>query len=241
MARCALSISDTPPPEIVPPKPYERKFPFLQRIFKVLFSPREDMEDVALAPSYGEVFMILAVMMFAALILIAFVFSKIQFVGLSLSPAFWGIMIFAMVIGVVFAYGLIVAVWLIVSVIVKFACNRGSDWDLKSAASITGYTFLVDIILGFISAAVFGFFIPPIPIDVANPELTQQTIANLTLQLNWLRICWLPASFLGIVWKSHLGGLGANFGTRGKCSKKMGFAVFFCINLVGLLIAYILS
>lgn len=244
MVRYPLSVSEMPPPpplETVPPKPYERKLPFLKRLFKVLFSPREGMEDVALAPSYDEVFMILAIMMSAALMLLALVFSKIQFVGVSLSIAFWSIIIFVMVVSVVFAYGLVVAVWLIVSVIVKFACDRGSGWDLKSAASITGYTFLVDTILGFISAAVFGFFIPPIPIDVANFELTRQTIADLMLQLNWLRICWLPVSFLGIAWKSHLGGLGANFGTRGKCSRKLGFTVFFCINLVGLLISYILS
>lgn len=198
------------------------------------------MEDVALAPSYGEVLKILAVMLSAALITMAFVFSKIQFVGLSLSPAFWGIIFFAVVMVVVFTYGLFVGVWLIVSVIVKFACDRGSGWDLKSAASITGYTFLVDIILGFISVAVYGFFIPPISIDVANLELTRQTIADLRSQLSWLRICWLPVSFLGIAWRSHLGGLGASFGTRGKCSRKLGFAVFFCINLVGLLISYIL-
>jgi len=93
---------------------------------------------------------------------------------------------------------LFIAVWLIIPVIVKFACDRGGGWDLKSAASITGYTFLVDTILGFISAVVFGFFIPTIPVDVANPELTRQTIANLTSQLNWFRLCWLPVSLLGI-------------------------------------------
>jgi len=234
-----LGISETPPqsPEIALPKPYERKLSFLQRIFKVLFSPREGMEDVALAPSYGEVFRIIAIQVFVALIFLALIFSKIQFVGLNLPPAFWAILMFAVVIAVIFTYGLIVAVWLIISVIVKFACNKGSGWDLKSAASITGYTFLVDTIVGFASLATFWFFIPLIKIDVTNLELARQFIANLRAQLNWLWLCWLPVSILGIVWKSYLGGLGANFGTSGKCPIKLGFAVFSCIGLVGLLIS----
>jgi len=98
MVRYTLSISEKPPFDTVPSKPYERGFSFLQRLFKVLFTPMEGMEDVALAPSYGEVFMILVVMMFAALVLIALVFSKIQFVGLSLPSAFWGIIVFAIAI-----------------------------------------------------------------------------------------------------------------------------------------------
>ena len=113
-----------PPPEATSQKPYERKFSFPQRIFKVLVSPREGMEDVALAPSYGEVFGILAIQMFASFVIIALVFSKIQFVGVP--PTVWIILTFASAIGVVFAYGFLVAIWLIESAIVKFACNKVS-------------------------------------------------------------------------------------------------------------------
>jgi len=240
-----LSASEAPPtsqppqPEATSQKPYERKFSFLQRVFKVLVSPREGMEDVALAPSYGEVFWILAIQMFASLVIIALIFSKIHFVGVS--PAVWAILTFALAIGVVFAYGFLVAIWLIESVIVKFACNKGSGWNLKTAASITGYTCLVDILLSIISMIVSWIFIPSIVIDVKNLELTQQTIAALKTQLNWLWLCLLPVSLFGIIWKSHLGGLGANFGTERKCPQKLGFVVFFCIGLVGLLISIISS
>ena len=189
VVNCTLSTSEAPPtpqppqPEATSQKPYERKFSFLQRIFKVLVSPREGMEDVALAPSYGEVFGILAIQMFASLVIIALVFSKIQFVG------------------------------------------------VPPAASITGYTYLVNILLSIISMIVSWHFIPLIVIDVKNLELTQQ--------LNWLWLCLLPAFLLGIAWKSYLGGLGANFGTGGKCPQKLGFTVFFYIGLVGLLISVI--
>lgn len=226
-----------PPPEATSQKPYERKFSFPQRIFKVLVSPREGKEDVALAPSYGEVFGILAIQMFASFVIIALVFSKIQFVGVP--PTVWIILTFASAIGVVFAYGFLVAIWLIESAIVKFACNKVSGWDLKTAASITGYTYLVNILLSIISMIVFWHFIPSIVIDVKNLELTQQTIATLKAQLNWLWLCLLPVSLFGIIWKSHLGGLGVNFGTGGKRPQKLGFTVFFCIGLVGLLISVI--
>lgn len=248
MVRYTLGVSETssapkplPPPETFSQKSYERRFSFLQRLFKVLFSPKEGMEDVALAPSYGEIFGILVIQMIVMLMVIALAFSKIQFMGLSFLPAFWSILMFAIVIAVVFAYGLLIAIWLIESVIVKFACSRGSSWDLKPAASITGYTFLVDIVLSIVGAAVLWPFIPWITIDITNLELAQQTIAALRSQLNWLRLCQLPFSFLGIAWKSYLGGLGANFGTGGRCSRKLGFAVFFCLGLVSLPISYIMQ
>lgn len=67
-----LDISEAPPPlpETVPPKSYERKFSFLQRLFKVLSSPEEGMKDVALAPYYCEIFGILAIKVFVLLLLV---------------------------------------------------------------------------------------------------------------------------------------------------------------------------
>ncbi|MEM3797947.1 MAG: hypothetical protein QXY74_05875 [Candidatus Bathyarchaeia archaeon] len=55
------SASQPPPLGIVPLGPYVRRFSFSQRLFKVLFSPKGCMEDVALTPSIGEVFGILAI------------------------------------------------------------------------------------------------------------------------------------------------------------------------------------
>ena len=160
-----MSASETPltaqppQPEAASQKPYEGKFSFLQRIFKVLVSPREGIEDVALAPSYDEAFGILAIQIFVSL----------------------------------------VAIWLIESVIVKFACNKGSGWDLKTAASITGYTYLVDMLLSIITTVVSWPFIPSMVIDIKNLGLTQQTIAALKTQLTWLWLWLLPVSLFGIV------------------------------------------
>jgi hypothetical protein len=79
---CTLSASETPftaqppQPEATSQKPYERKFSFLQRTFKVLVSSREGVEDVALAPSYDEAFGILAIQIFVSLVIIASFFQR---------------------------------------------------------------------------------------------------------------------------------------------------------------------
>jgi hypothetical protein len=78
----------------------------------------------------------------------------------------------------------------------KFACNEGGGWDLKTAASITGYTCLVDILLSIITTVVSWPFIPSMVIDIKNLGLTQQTIATLKTQPTWH---WLPpVSFSGL-------------------------------------------
>ncbi|MEM3618401.1 MAG: hypothetical protein QXK47_04935 [Candidatus Bathyarchaeia archaeon] len=136
-------------------------------------------------------------------------------------------------------YGILVVIWFIESVIVKFACGKGSGWDLKPAASITGYTFLVDIILVLVTAVAFWFLIPPVTINIADLKSAQQAVTIFRAQLDWFWLCCLPVSLLGIAWKSYLGSLGAYFGTGGKCSRKWGFMVFFCIGFIGLLISFI--
>jgi len=228
------------PSEAAPEKPYERKFYFLQRLFKVLFSPSEGMKDVALAPTYGESFAVLAILIVLSLVDIAIVFTKIQFIGL---PAFiWGIFTLAMAIAIVFAFGVIIAFWLVKSLIVKVACDRGSGWSFKTAASITGYAYLANIVSGIVGIVVLWLLTPSVVIDVTNQEAAMQAIANLQAQLSWSRFLYiLPVSLLGLIWESYLGALGTRFGTGGKCSFCLGFIVFFCIGLVGLLISYAYS
>jgi hypothetical protein len=232
--------SSSQPSEVVPEKPYERKFSFLQRLFKVLFSPSEGMKDVALAPTYGEIFVVLAILIVLALIDIAIIFTKIQFVGM---PAFiWGILTLAMAIAVVFVFGVIIAFWLVKSLIVRVACDRGSGWSFKTAASITGYAYLANIVLGIVGIVVLWFLMPSVIVDVTNQEATMQAIANFQAQMGWTRFWYaLPVSLLGLVWESYLGALGTRFGSGGKCSFRLGFIVFFCIGLVGLLISHAYS
>lgn len=84
-----LQVETSPPsgqpsqlPETVPSeRPYERKFSFFQRLLKILFSPSEGMKDVALTPSFSEVFVIIILEIIVAVLALSLVLMKIQFVG----------------------------------------------------------------------------------------------------------------------------------------------------------------
>ncbi|MGB9714402.1 MAG: zinc ribbon domain-containing protein [Candidatus Bathyarchaeales archaeon] len=235
----ALTPSTPPPAEVAPEQPYERKYSLFQRLIKVLFSPSEGMKDIALAPSYGEVFVVLTFEIILSTAVIAMVFTKIQFVG-SLPSFFWNIITSAIAIGVVFAFGLFIARWLIKSLIVKAACDSESGWDFRTAASVTGYAYLADVVISLLGLVVAWFFIPSIVIDFTNLEAARQALADFQAQTSWLKFWYtLPISLLGLAWKSYLGGLGTHFGTRGKCSEKLGFVVFFCLGLIGVVISLV--
>jgi hypothetical protein len=242
---CGLNLAEVgapptqPPSAVVSEKPYERKFSFFGRVFKVLFSPSEGMKDVALAPNYGEVFVVLAFEIFLASIIIALVFLKVRFVG-SIPSGFWGIMAGVIAFALVFAFGLLVIRWLIKSLIVKAACDTGSGWDFRTAAAITGYAYLAEIVMNLPGLLISWFFIPSMEINIMNAEAARQAIVDFQAQVGLIRFWYsLPISFLGLAWKSYLGGLGTYFGTRGKCSLGLGFAVFFCLGLISLLISFI--
>ncbi|MEM2972151.1 MAG: zinc ribbon domain-containing protein [Candidatus Bathyarchaeia archaeon] len=246
-SNCGLSLAEVgapstqPQSEVISEKPYERKFSFFARLLKVLFSPSEGMRDAALAPNYGEVFGVLAFEILLASVVIALVFTKVQFVD-SIPPSFWGILAIAIVFALILAFGLLVVRWLIKSLIVKAACNAGSSWDFRTAASITGYAYLAEVTTSLLGLLISWFFIPSMKINVRDAEAAQRAIADFQAQLGLVRFWYsLPISFVGLAWKSYLGGLGTYFGTRGKCSLSLGFAVFFCLGLISLLISLILS
>jgi hypothetical protein len=203
----ALTSSTPPPPETAPEQPYKRKYSLFQRLIKVLFSPSEGMNDIALAPNYGEVFVILAIETFLASVTIALVFLKVQFVG-SIPSIFWSAITVGIAIGLVLAFGLLAVRWLIKSLIVKAACDSESNWDFRTVASVTGYAYLATIIINMLGLVLALFFIPSLTIDVTNLEAAQQAIADFQAQTSWLKFWYtLPISLLGLVWKSYIGGL----------------------------------
>jgi hypothetical protein len=235
------ALHPQPPSEVVSEKPYERKFSFFRRVFKVLFSPSEGMKDVALAPDYAEIFAILAFEILVTSIVIALVFMKVRFVG-AIPHGFWGIVALVIVVALIIVFALLAVRWLIKSLIVKVACDAGSSWDFKTAAAVTGYAYLATLVINLLGLLIAWFVIPSMTIDVTNREAVQQVIADLQAQASSIRFWYdLPISFLGLIWKSYLGGLGAHFGTKGKCSMGLGFAIFFCLGLISLLISFIFS
>jgi len=230
-----------PPPQPAPeaPPPYERKFSTLQRYYKLVTAPSEAMKDIALAPDYTGYFGILALQFLIALIALAMALQKIQFVGtyaVRITSTLSGILALAVIGAVV----ILVIRWLIKSFIVRYAGDSGSSWSFSTAASVTAYAYITDVIMGIIGVAVVWFLMPTFRVDTTDLTLAIQQMNDYRAQLNLLRLTFtLPFNLLGIIWKSYLGGLGTHFGTNEKCSKLTGFIIFFVLSLIGLLISFV--
>jgi len=230
-----------PAPEIVPEERYERKFSLIQRFLKVLTKPSEAMKDIGLAPDYGGSFAVIAIEMVLASVAVILIFQRIQLVG-TYAEEIWNFVVGIMTLGIVIAFGLVIARWLIKSLIVKFACDSGSSWDFKTAASITGYAYVADIVTSLLGIIAVWLFMPSFVIDVTNLDAARQAIADYQAQMLWVKLAYtLPVSLLGLIWKSYLGGLGAHFGTKERCSRSTGIVVFFALGLIGLLISFAFS
>ena len=210
---------------------------------KILTSPAQAMQDIAEAPNYTEPTLIILIQAVLAAISVAFVMQKIKIVGpeptLSMVQSILlGVLVFA----VIFTGILLFVFWLGKSVLVKIFCDRQSNWRFKTAAATTAYAYVPVIVIGVISLAVTFSLLPAFTVDIANIDAVQGALSDYQTQLNWMKfLISLPLSLVGLVWQSYVGGLGAHFGTKGKCSKSMGFAVFFILGLLGLGLSYILG
>ena len=130
--------------------------------------------------------------------------------------------------------------WLVKSWLVRMGCDNGSSWDFETVASVTGYAYLADVIIGVLGLFVLWLFLPTLSIDTSNLEIAAQQIEAFSAQTAWLQLVFtLPASLIGVAWKSYLGGLGAHTGTRKMCSVQQGFAVFIVLGLIGLAITFL--
>lgn len=230
-----------PPPEAEAPPPYERKFSTLQRYYKLLTAPSEAMKDIGLAPDYAGYFGILALEFVVIIIGLVMAMQKIQFVGTyaeRLTSDISGILALAVIIALV----LVIIRWLVKSLIVRFAGDSGSDWSFSTAASVTGYAYIADVIIMIIGVAVSWFLIPTFRVDTTDLTVAIQQMNDYRAQINMLKLSFtLPFNLLGVVWKSYLGGLGTHFGTEEKCSKLTGFIIFLVLSLIGLLISFVTS
>jgi hypothetical protein len=229
------------PPERPLEELYERKFSLTQRFYKLLTAPSEVMRDIALAPDYGGVLVIIALEFVFLAVVVVMVLQKIRFSG-PYAETIWG-MVSGLLVAAIIVGGVIIvpAKWLIKSLIVKYACDSGSGWDFKTAASVTGYAYIADIVMGIIGICIGWFLLPTLHLDTTDLGAIRQAFNDYQAQLNWLRLTYsLPFSLFGLLWKSYLGGLGAHFGTKEKCSLGVGIAVFFVLSLIGFLISFVI-
>jgi hypothetical protein len=220
----------------------ERKFySVFERFHKLVVSPSEAMEDIARWPDYtGPVVLVILLSILAA-VNIALAYQKIQWTGdpqlVSEAQSFASMVIaIAVIIGVV----LVFAFWLVKSLLVKALCNSGSDWEFRTAASVTGYAYIADLIFGIIGEIVVFPLLPSVTINVSDTAATTQAIANFRAQVLPIELAIsIPLGIIALVWKSYLGGLGTKVGTDERSSLGQGFAVFFVLGLFGWLISFV--
>ena len=170
----------TPPP--APEQPYEREYSVPQRLYKLIFSPNKAMQDIGLAPEYTGPILLVIIRAILLAVTIALAYSKIQWAGdpnliSQVSGLVSGIIALAVVIGA----GLLVAYWLGKALIVKYTCDSGSAWTFTTAASVTGYAYLADLILGIISLAVVYPMIPAITLNVSDVDASRTALRELPI------------------------------------------------------------
>ncbi len=217
---------------------YERRFSTAQRLLKLLTSPSEAMKDIASAPSYEGIAIVLVATLVFSSIYSWEVIQKMEVSGpyssdvISYISATLG---WAVILGTI----LFVIKWAIKSVIVNYACESESDWNFETAASITGYAYIPGIIIVIINVLVVWFVFPTLYYDTANLNAARQSISDYDAQMAGFKFVYtVPLQLLELLWISYLGGLGAHFGTDENCSIGKGMAVFFVLGLIGYLVLY---
>lgn len=227
--------------QATPEEIYERKYSIFQRFYKLVVSPSEAMRDIGLAPEYGGplVLIVLEIILGAAAVSLAF--QKIQFTGDSQMVSQVSAFVSAiLVIAVLISAVLFLAFWLVKSWLVKYFCDRGSGWSFGTAAAVTGYAYLADVIFGVVSLLVVYPLLPSLTLNVSNVDVARQALADFQAKVLWIRLTIeIPVGFIGMLWKSYLGGLGTKFGTHEKCSLGLGFLVFLVLALFGWLISFL--
>lgn len=241
------STREAPQPKNAPEEyeeEYERKFSVIQRFYRLFIVPSEAMKDIALEPEYRGVATVIFIELVLSILIVTISFQKIQLIGVFaslVSGMLNSILPIFVLIASLIASGLFAVTWVIESLVVKVICNSASEWDFGTAASVTGYAYVADIVVSILGIFVLWFLFPTITIDVSGLETAKQALANMQAQTGWLRLAYtIPASFGRLLWRSYLGSLGTHFGTEEKCSIRKGFAVFFLLGLIGFLISFLL-
>ena len=219
---------------------YVRRLSLSQRFLKLIVAPSEAMKDIAQAPSYDGISVIVIVEIILASIAAAMILQKFQITGPQ-SDTIMSLILGALTLSLFLRLASRVFKWVLKALIVRYTCDSVSSWDFKTAASITGYAYIAEIIVGMLGLFVGVFLLPTFYIDTSNWEVARQSLNDYQAQLMVLQLLYtLPLSLLGLLWKSYLGGLGTRFGTKEMCSLGRGFGVFFGLGLIGLLVAFVL-
>jgi hypothetical protein len=235
--------SPSMPPAAPAPETYMRKYSVFQRLYKLFVSPSEAMKDIGLFPDYGGPVFLVILKTILGVTVISVAFEKFQLVGDSQTVSqVWGFVSAVLAIAAVISIFIYVAYWLVKSLLVKYMCDGGSEWSFGTAASVTGYAYIADVVIGIVAFIIIYELIPSVTINVSNLDAARQSVANFRSQyLGTALAVGIPTGLIGIIWKSYLGGLGTKSGTRERCKLSRGFTAFFILALFGWLISYLLT
>jgi hypothetical protein len=200
------------------------------------------MKDIGLCPDYGGplVFVILEIIL--AGVAISLAYQKIQWTGDSqIISQVQSMVSVIMGLAVVISMVLFFVFWLVKSWLVKASCDSGSGWSFETAASVTGYAYVADIIFTVISLLVVYPLLPSVTLNVSDLNAARQALADFQAQALWIElVVSIPISSIALLWKSYLGGLGTKFGTHEQCSVPKSFVVFLVLALLGWLISFLI-
>jgi hypothetical protein len=207
---------------------------------KVLFSPREVMEDIGQSPDYEGVVVVFALWTIVTAIGVSLSIPKIQFVGPDSD------LLNSMLAGTLYASIIVVPIvliirWLVKSYLIRHATDSNA-WDFSAAASVTGYAYMPNVLFGFVGMILSWLLVPSITISTVDPAAALFQMEQFAAQTFWLTTGLSAVlTLIALFWKSKLGSYGTFAGTHRTYSEGSAFGVFMAVGFVGWLIDFISS
>jgi hypothetical protein len=234
--RRVISVQESFEQEDQPAESYERKFPFFKRFWQVLVSPREGMKDVGLAPDYLGPVLILVIQAVVSGVSSWFIMHRINIVGGGEDLSYvWSTYDITLSVSIYIASAMFFVFWLVKSYLVDVACDSGSEWGYATAASVTGYAYIADLVTSVLNILIVWLIAPVFTFDISSAAAAEQSARTYYTQIKWAQFLYtLPLFIVGLVWKSYLGALGSHFGTKGNCKVSGAFLIFFALGLVSI-------
>ncbi len=224
-----------PPEEVLP----EKKWSVQQRWAGIFTAPRATMENIARKPVIEEAAFVVLLQVIMGCIALGIAFGKMSFTG-TYASSVRSYLTQTIALSIVFTVFLTFLFWAIRAKIILALCKGDSAWDFKSAAAVTGYALIPGILLSVITTIVVAIVVPSVVVDTTSVATAQATLAAYTQQVNALKYSMtVPVTIVSIALQAYLGAHGVKAGTKGACSFGTGFAVFFGIGLIDLLLLFL--
>ncbi|TFG04903.1 hypothetical protein EU538_11895 [Candidatus Thorarchaeota archaeon] len=199
------------------------------------------MDDISSSPDYTGALLVMVLNAIFGIVAVSVLLQKMQFIGPNAGAVR---AVEASILSQLLLVTPIVLIgrWLLKSFVVYWICGGAHPWDFKTAAAITGYSYVPTIVLALLSTTVSWFVMPTIIIDTTDMQLAVVRLEYELSQISpYLTILSVVFSLVGVTWKSYLGGIGVYEGTGGRGSELVGFAVFFVLGFIGFFIDFMLN